>query len=238
MDKTELDTKTTGSASKEGGLEKIKSPEEYLSAFEGKSLDVDQRLTKAYEKAWDARKFEIDNYWKRTTYFWAFQVTAFAAYIAVLNSDSYKANPPKNPSLLYCIISLGFITALAWKLINIGSKFWQRHWEKHIDMLEDKITGPLYKTVYAYKSTSTFSVSKINSIVSEFFSYIWLVLALKYAIENITFKGTWHNIAYVEIIVTLIVLFYIFQMYRGRGRGNFGTTDFSFYKRKVFKDKA
>ena len=83
-----------------------------------------------------------------------------------MNSDSYNASPPKNPSILYCAISFGFITALAWSLINVGSKFWQRHWEKHLDMLEDKITGPLYKTVYAYKTTKTFSVSKINSIIS------------------------------------------------------------------------
>src|SRR5690606_13259251 len=126
---------------KTSGLTRVSDEQEFYSRFSGTSADSNDKLTKAFEKAWDARKFEIDNYWKRTTYFWAFQVTSFAAYLAILNSDSYKLTPSKNPSLLYCSIAFGFITSLAWALINIGSKFWQRHWEKHIDMLEDKITG-------------------------------------------------------------------------------------------------
>lgn len=221
---------------KASDLQKINTPEEYLKLFDGLSLDNTQKINKAYEKAWDARKFEIDNYWKRTTYFWAFQVTAFAAYIAILNSDSYKAIPPKNPSLLFCAIAFGLITSLAWALINIGSKFWQRHWEKHIDMLEDKITGPLYKTVYAYKSVKTFSVSKINDIISRFFTVIWVVLAIKYAIDNITFSGSWKRIAYVEILVTLVIIYFVMAMFLGHGRGNFGSTNFEFHTRKVFKD--
>ncbi|MGC4096121.1 MAG: hypothetical protein QM706_03305 [Nitrospira sp.] len=220
---------------KESDLKKIITPEEYLKLFEGPSLDSSQKMCKAYEKAWDARKFEIENYWKRTTYFWAFQVTAFAAYLAILNSDSYKAVPPKNPSLLFCAIAFGLITSLAWALINIGSKFWQRHWEKHIDMLEDKITGPLYKTVYAYKSVKTFSVSKINDIISRFFTVIWVVLVIKYVVDNITFKGSWKNIAYIEILVTLFIIYFVMAMFWGHGRGNFGRTDFEFHERRVFK---
>ena len=128
---------------KKSGLIKINNEADFHTRFSGHSVDSNSKLFKAYEKAWDARKFEIDNYWKRTTYFWAFQITSFTAYLAILNSNSYNASPPKSPEILYCIIAFGFITSLSWALINIGSKFWQRHWEKYIDILEDEVTGPL-----------------------------------------------------------------------------------------------
>lgn len=221
---------------KKAELTQIKNEKEFYNLFEGNSeVETETKLAKAYEKAWDARKFEIDNYWKRTTYFWAFQITSFTAYLAVLNSNFYNLIPSKNPEVLFCIISIGFITAISWALINIGSKFWQRHWEKHIDLLEDKITGPLYKTIYAYKEPKTFSVSKINEMISRFFVIIWLTLGLKYFINHMCFYGSFKNIAYIEIIITLATASFTYAMFNGYGRGNFGASDFEFYSRKVFK---
>jgi hypothetical protein len=220
---------------KSSGLSKITDEQELHNRFTGNSIDTNSRLAKAYEKAWDARKFEIDNYWKRTTYFWAFQITAFTAYLAILNSTAYTANPSKNPEILFCVISIGFITAMSWSLINIGSKFWQRHWEKYIDILEDQITGPLYKTIYAHKSTRTFSVSKINEMISRFFVFIWLILGVKYFQNHLSFYGTWADIAYIEAVVTLLTVTFTFAMFNGYGRGNFGSSDFEYYSRKVFK---
>jgi hypothetical protein len=137
------------------------------AAYRHEFIDQDKdRLKAAYEKAWDARKFEIDNYWKRATYFWTFLVPAFAGYFAVVNSDSYKKEDPYAHFELFVIICIGFVISVAWSLVNKGSKSWQRHWEIHVDLLEDGITGPLYKTVYP---TETFSVSKINEIISWFF---------------------------------------------------------------------
>lgn len=214
-------------------LSKIDSEENYLRLFEGNSLCQDSKAYKAYEQAWDARKFEIDNYWKRTTYFWAFQVTSFAGYFAIVNSDSYQKNL-KNEEILFCVIALGFITALAWSLINIGSKFWQRHWEKHIDMLETDITGPLYKTVFAYKNIKTFSVSKINEIISRFFAFIWIALGTKYCLDHLTWTSS-GNIAWIEMIVALGILYFSGAMFFGYGRGRFRRTDFEFYQRDVFK---
>ncbi len=220
---------------KTSGLTRVSDEHEFYSRFSGTSTDTNDKLTKAYEKAWDARKFEIDNYWKRTTYFWAFQITSFTAYLAILNSNSYIAIPSKNPEILFCIISIGFITALSWALINIGSKFWQRHWEKYIDMLEDKITGPLYKTVYAHKSTRTFSVSKLNEMISRFFVVIWVILGIKYFQNHLNLRGSWSSIAWIEVVVTIVTISFAYAMFNGYGRGNFGTSDFEYYSRKVFK---
>ena len=39
-------------------------------------------IKEAYKVALDTRKFEIDMYWRRATYFWAFIVAIFVAYFA------------------------------------------------------------------------------------------------------------------------------------------------------------
>lgn len=220
---------------KHSGLSKINNEQEFISRFNGKSIDPSEKLFKAYEKAWDARKFEIDNYWKRTTYFWAFQITSFTAYLAILNSNFYNSSPSKNPEILFCIICIGFITALSWALINKGSKFWQRHWEKYIDILEDNVTGPLYKTIYAHKTTKTFSVSKLNEMISFFFTVIWVILTIKYFQNHLSIIGSWRDIALIEIILIIVTILFTYAMFNGYGRGNFGSSEFDYYSRKVFE---
>ena len=75
----------------------------------------------------------------------------------------------------------------AWYLVNRGSKYWQENWENHVDMLEDAVIGPLYKTVLERPSEADFferyftgplamSVSKINQWVSCFTLCIWGML--------------------------------------------------------------
>jgi len=50
----------------------------------------------AWDKAWEIRNFEIEMYWKRATYFWAFQVAVFAGYAA------FQDIPKKKLGLLIC----------------------------------------------------------------------------------------------------------------------------------------
>ena len=163
-------------------------------------------IEKTYKKAWEAKNFEIENYWKRANYFWAFQVASFAGYFTFISSKGYETNP----QVLYFIICIGFITGLAWIYTNKGSKTWQRHWEIHVDMLEDQITGPLYKIVTAPK---TYSVSKINEIVSRFINSIWIFLAIKYFSDNITLNyTTFWNIDFLVWLSTLSVLYFVSAM--------------------------
>jgi hypothetical protein len=218
------------------GLSKIPDIETLKARFSGDSIDPNCKQFRAYEKAWDARKHEIDNYWKRATYFWAFQVASLTAYSLMINSTSYNSTPRNHPFTLFFSIAIGFVTALAWLLTNKGSKFWQRHWEKQIDILEDEITGPLYKTVYAYKSPKTFSVSKINEIVSVFFVAIWLCFGVNYFLENLAFARPWSRIAYEEIIISIATVCSTCSMLFGYGRGRFGPADFNYYHRNAFTD--
>jgi len=106
--------------------------------------------TRALERAWKNRDFEIDLYWKRAMYFWAFIASTFTGYLALIGSDKYAHSQAS--FVEYLLLCLGCLLSLAWVLVNRGSKTWQENWEAHIDLLEDKITGPLYKTVL-FKST-------------------------------------------------------------------------------------
>ncbi|RZT91028.1 hypothetical protein EV201_3368 [Ancylomarina subtilis] len=210
-------------SSKESELRDF-SEEEYIQTFvANKKLE---ELKETYQKAWEAKNFEIENYWKRANYFWAFQVASFAGYFAVLSSKSYE----KTPQILFFVVCIGFISALAWVFINIGSKTWQRHWENHVDMLEDKVTGPLYKIVTANK---TYSVSKINDIVSRFFAVIWIILGIQYFANHLTFKWSGiTNVDYLILLSSIATIYFAGAMIFGHGRGRFGSRDVKFYKRK------
>ena len=94
------------------------------------------------------------------------------------------ADKPFNAYVIACV---GLIFSLAWFLTNRGSKYWQENWENHVDMLEDHITGPLYKTVLhrpkpegfmakAIEGPAPYSVSQINQWVSFFTIAVWLFL--------------------------------------------------------------
>jgi hypothetical protein len=204
------------------------SENEYRNIFiKGRTKE---QIEMTYRRAWEAKNFEIELYWKRATYFWAFQIASFAGYFAVLNSTYYKENYKTDHHIVFFVICVGVITSLAWAFINQGSKVWQRHWEIHVDMLEDEITGPLYKIVTAQK---TFSVSKINDIVSRFIACIWLLFAIKYLVQHLTLNPVNNNgIDWLVVGGTTIVLYFAGAMYWGHGRGRFGERKVKFFSRK------
>jgi len=169
---------------------------------------------KALLHALDIRKFEIDLYWKRATYFWAFIAAAFAGYFALLSSDS---PPPKETFVLLNCIGLMF--SLTWYFVNRGSKFWQNNWERHVDLLEDEIIGPLYKTAidihtckfWKLQKEYPFSVSKINQLLSLYVLLIWIFLTIQslneiYEIRE-PFKGTNSILIVALTIVFIYILF-------------------------------
>src|SRR5579864_817840 len=112
------------------------SESEYHAAFSNKA--------EALKNALEIRKFEIDLYWKRAAYFWTFIGATFAAYGAVQASSAHADVKTDLSVIASC---LGLVFSLGWFLANRGSKQWQENWENHVDLLEDEIIGPLYKTV-------------------------------------------------------------------------------------------
>ncbi len=155
------------------GEKQIEKVEDYNRLFEGNGADPNfsSKKVAALDRAWKNRDFEIDKYWSRATYFWAFIAAAFAGYLAAKDKD-VSGDFSQLPLVLVC---LGFIFSLSWLLVNIGSKKWQENWEKHIDLLEDGVTGPLYKTVLKKHS---YSVSNVNITVSAFVIAVWIGLGI------------------------------------------------------------
>jgi hypothetical protein len=133
---------------------------------------------KAFEKAWETRNFEIDKFWQRSMFFWGFIALIFTGYITVVTGENAKQ--ATDMYLDFYLILLGIIFSVAWLLVIKGSKRWQENWEKHIDYLEDKITGPLYKTIYYTKGKNYYSVSKINLILAWVIIATWLFLLIQY----------------------------------------------------------
>ena len=136
------------------------SEQKYKEAFG--LYDPKSRKTRlALQHALDIRKFEIELYWRRTTYFSAFISVAFAGYFYVIsnkNGDNFYA---------FVVACIGFFLSCAWWLVNKGSKFWHENWENHVDLLEDDFLGPLYKTVlYRHQNAFFFSSYQRQEFVS------------------------------------------------------------------------
>jgi len=186
----------------------------------------DDKLYNAFEKAHEIRKFEIELYWKRTAYFWTLIAAIFAGYFLLLTTEENKL--PHKELYLMIISSIGLVFSYAWFLAAKGSKFWQENWECHLDMLENEITGPLYKTVLKIKkdynkitSSEAFSVSKINQWIAMFVIIIWLALTslpliVKAAHSLHLLASTTSKkeltITIIEILVCTLTLIFICKM--------------------------
>lgn len=143
--------------------------------FGGINDDSEKQIEKkALEQAWKTRDFEINLYWKRAGYFWAFNTTiAVAFYNVATNKGLTYMN-----EIAAILLILGVICSIAWFFSNIASKYWQENWENHINLLEDSECGRLYKTTMSYyEHPFKPSVSRLNLKISFFVILAWLVTA-------------------------------------------------------------
>lgn len=162
---------------------------ESTNAHESKSPATDDKKAEegktkrgeALKYALEIRSFEIELYWKRATYFWAFIGATFAGYGAVQASS---IGPRQD--LAVALSCLGLVFSFGWFCVNKGSKQWQENWENHVDLLEDDIIGPLYKIVLGRPKSKgikrvgrflagpgPYSVTKINQMISLFVTALW-----------------------------------------------------------------
>ena len=165
-------------------MDPITTRNQYMKEFrDDETGTTSKKQAEALRYAHEIRRFEIDLYWKRAAYFWTFIAAAFGAFF-LLEKDG---NAPGNSSFL--LSCLGLVFSVAWYLANRGSKYWQDNWEQHVDLLEDEITGPLYKlNADNPEGYSLFrrpldaypvSVSRINQILSLFVIAIWILLLVR-----------------------------------------------------------
>lgn len=167
-------------------MDEIKREQYLKSFFPGGTRD--SKRQDALKEARGNRKFEIELYWKRAGYFWLFIAAAFGGYASLRDHQV----------IAFTIACSGFLFSLAWYFVNRGSKYWQGNWELHVDLLEDDVSGPIYKTVVQrskcnfceFDGPYPFSVSKINQLLSLFVTIVWLVplartVAIVWGLESI-----------------------------------------------------
>ena len=172
--------------------------ERYLKDFPTRCIQKE-----ALKQALDIRKFEIELYWKRATYFWAFIAASFAGYFA-LQKDADLAN-------IYIVSCLGFLFSLAWYLVNRGSGAWQRNWESHVDLLEDEVMGPLYKSLInrrTYKfwhlaEPYAYSPSRINNLLALGVTIVWMILIVRTLSKANVFQSPYSGTIIVMSLFTV-----------------------------------
>jgi hypothetical protein len=170
---------------------------------------------KALSQALDIRKFEIELYWKRATYFWTLIGVSFAGLGLTYGEEASGIFP----TAISCI---DFVFSLGWSLVIKGSKQWQENWENHVEMLENAVHGPLYKTVLrrpkpeGFRAVSKqiltgpapFSVSSINQIISYFVCFVWLIF-LCGTLEIGQPYFSWSKALLVALSVAACALFFV-----------------------------
>lgn len=201
----------------------VTKDEEYLKLFsDDKPSETEKKHSSALKEALDIRKFEIDLYWKRTGFFWAFITVVYTALFAVL--CKYVDCPIKFSFFVPVISALsgmGFFFSVAWHMVNKGSKFWQKNWETHVSLLERDEIGPLYDVYLNPKTTGSrwkpteefdFSVTKVNMWASTLISILSLCICggiIYYLIKNSA--NIFLSLAPVILIVIFTTLIFLFQ---------------------------
>ena len=197
----------------------------------------DHNIKEIFNIANDTRKFELELYWRRATYYWTFIAATFAAYFLLFNSEK------SDSILLFMVSCVGLTFSLAWYLANRGSKYWVENWEKHVDILEDEYFGPLFKRVLdknnynfcpIYKSYP-YSVTKINHVLSFYLSLIWFFLVAYSFIIFCKLNSFFPDYEIIWIIIVFIfTITTLWQLFKSKSRK--GDHDpFTFQEREIPK---
>lgn len=174
-----------------------------------------------YDKILELRKFEIENFWKRTLFFWG--------TIALIYAGFFKADL-KDYQIIIPLIGLLF--NIIFSLSTRGSKYWQEHWETMAVVYENELSFDLFKhdTQSIVKNHSKskftrpyrFSVSKLTMLLSDLSVLVWAILWLKELIALISLKTLkfqfcadhlevhWFTLGVISIHVVLIGYFMLF----------------------------
>ncbi|WP_210494183.1 hypothetical protein [Pantoea ananatis] len=137
-------------------------------------------LKESYDKAHDIRKFEIDLYWKRTTYVWTL-IASLITVTGLLLTAYYRlpSDSDVKDTLIFMVEGvavLGIIITIIGSKIIQGGEFWQKNWEYHVSLLEPLFSGRIYTTLVNKKS-SRFSISKLNVALYLLILGVWLLLS-------------------------------------------------------------
>ncbi|SCY60612.1 hypothetical protein SAMN02927916_2552 [Flavobacterium anhuiense] len=132
-----------------------------------------------YDKILELRKFEIENFWKRTLFFWGTIAIVLAGYFGSKVDEKY----------LIFISLIGLLYNIIFSLSIRGSKYWQEHWETMAVIYENELDFDLFKSETSYliyknskhfiTTPYRFSVSKLTMLLSDLTVILWFLLWLK-----------------------------------------------------------
>lgn len=91
----------------------------YINSDEYNDL-FNEHIDEALERALDTRKFEINLYWRRATYFWTFIGATFGGFFI-----AYASTSPKRQDLLVILCCLGGARLRGFvliKAVNTGKR--------------------------------------------------------------------------------------------------------------------
>lgn len=154
-----------------------------------------EKLKEAYEKAHDIRKFEIELYWKRTTYIWTL-VAALITICGVAITTLYKLKdePEKMVSLLIGTDAIAIfgsvITIISSKILKSG-EYWQKNWEFHVNILEPFFSGSLYSTHLYNKESKRYSIATLNKYFYLAVQCIWFILIIANTVTLLKTFDVW-----------------------------------------------
>jgi hypothetical protein len=149
----------------------------YHDLIEPQKKQTGDKWDEVLEKAWKIRSFEIELFWKRSTYFSVLVGALFIAYYTLESGN-------KSPELLKALVAiLGFLASCVWFFSNKGSKLWQENWELHIDTIEKLSNSNKLHSAVLNKSgnwwnfdAASYSVSKLNTLCSVGVCFSWLLV--------------------------------------------------------------
>lgn len=206
----------------------ISDRDSYIRLFKSEKIDD------VFKQIVDIRKFEIELYWKRTSFFWTLIGSIIAGYFLTFSKADNSITTLK---ILFSLSNLGLVFSIGWYFVNRGSKFWQVNWEKHMDSIEDEVLGPLYKTTinkeyyrnqfFKLVSPFPFSVSKINQVLNLVLILFWAIIIADLTITHLTFDtSSFKNYFSFFTLTGIMTTFAIFSLFA------FTQTEINFYFRK------
>ena len=201
-------------------------------------MDPDQMDVELLKLASDARKLEIETFWKRSLFFWGFIAATAYAYGAVARWSDHSR------ILGSLLAHFGFFSSFCWCYVNKGSKYWYESWEKKLGDLEraprikERIEALLDRvdegrglfTGFEAREEKPFgaamySVSKITVFLSEVVILLWgaivirtYVLCLGVSVTSDCIKWIWLMGSLTLSVVTALLIWALIHCCRTTSR--------------------
>lgn len=140
-----------------------------------------EEIETAYKNAISARNFHLDHFNKWMTYYYVAVAAIFVAFYNLKKSD--------NSSLVYGLLSFGFLVSALWHLSCKGYYFWTKNWldivlkfekqlsdEQSIYSIFSKRVKNENNKLYLPTQSANVSTSKVTLLLSFVASWTWAFL--------------------------------------------------------------